>query len=165
MKKHLFTTILLVLIYIQVSGQQFKGQQRIYNDYGVSNYNTLYSRTMYEGEGQYITVYKVYSLSREHIVTIKATHQKDIKKVSVSVVDPNGGVFSHINTEETDYEEPSMGPFGIRGSHALLAGGKVPFQLALKFLSDKFENVKVVSVSAKRPGTNEFIYYIFNDEL
>lgn len=165
--KKIITLILLIAGISQsaFTQQKNKGYQVVIDEYGKNVYNITYTRTSYSSEGYYFTVYNVYNLKGRLIIEVKAKHQKNAKKVTVEVRDPNGGVFSRINTEEGDYEIPSLEPFGNTGNYRILGGNDFPPQLSLKFMSNKYENVKVISVNATRPSTQTFVFYVFANEL
>jgi hypothetical protein len=123
-----------------------------------------YSRTYSTSGDNFITKYKIYHpIKGTYILTITATHYKDDKKVEVVIEDANGGIFSEINKEETTYEAPSMAMFGFRGSVGELGGTKVPNQLAVKFTSSKFENVKVVSVLGSHEN-DDFEFFVLDQK-
>src|SRR4051812_27316243 len=63
----------------------------------------------------FTTIYKIYHPTKgNHVYTITATHYKESKKVKVELEAAGGGVFAHINSEETEYKTPSLDPFGFR---------------------------------------------------
>jgi hypothetical protein len=119
-----------------------------------------YSRVYSSADGEFITTYKIFHPANgRYVYTVIATHNKIEQTVKVLIKDTSGGIFSRVNDESTDYETPSLSPFGIRGDVALLAGDKVPNQLAVKFVNAKYENVKVLSVAGSRDN-NDFVFYI-----
>lgn len=121
-----------------------------------------YSRAYSSADGEFITTYSIFHpVNGKHVYTATATHNKIEKTVKVLIKDTSGGMFSRVNDESTDYEIPSLSPFGIRGDVALIAGDKVPNQLAVKFVNSKYENVKVSSVAGSRDN-NDFIFYILD---
>lgn len=129
------------------------------------NYPFQYSRSYSEDSDTFVTTYKIYHATKgHHAVTVIATHYKSEKRVKVDIEDAGGGIFAHINDEETNYEEPSLEPFGFRGAVGALGGNRVPNQLMVKFVSSKFENVKVVHVNSTEPGTNNFQFYVLDEK-
>ena len=123
-----------------------------------------YSRTFSTSGDNFVTKYKIYHpVKGTYILTITATHYKSDKKVEVVIEDTNGGIFSEINKEETTYETPSLATFGFRGSVGALGGKKVPNQLAVKFTSAKFENVKIASVLGSHEN-NDFEFFVLDEK-
>lgn len=123
-----------------------------------------YSRTFSTSGDTFITKYKIYHPTKgTYILTITATHYKNEKKVEVVIEDTNGGIFSEINKEETAYETPTLDVFGFRGSVGALGGEKVPNQLAVKFTSARFENVKVASVLGSHEN-NDFEFFVLDQQ-
>ena len=123
-----------------------------------------YSRTYSTSGDNFITKYKIYHPTKgTHILTIIATHFKSDQKVEVVTEDANGGIFAEMNKEQTTYETPSLAAFGFRGSVGALGGKKVPNQLAVKFTSAKFENVKVASVLGSQEN-NDFEFFILDEK-
>lgn len=128
-------------------------------------YPFKYTREYKEEGDTFITIYKIYHPTKgHHAFTVTATHYKSEKKVKVDVEDAGGGIFAHINDEETTYETPSMEPFGFRGTVGALGGNRVPNQLMVKFVSNKYENVKVVHINASEPGTSNFYFYVLDEK-
>ena len=123
-----------------------------------------YSRTFSTSGDNFITKYKIYHpIKGTYILTITARHFKNDKKVEIVIEDTKGGIFSEINKEETTYETPSMATFGFRGSVGALGGKKVPNQLAVKFTSAKFENVKIASVLGSHEN-NDFEFFVLDKQ-
>lgn len=161
--KTVLTLLLTVFLTSAYSQTKYTGYQYVLNsdDYISFKYTREYKT---DGEN-YLTIYKIYHPKKgHHAFTITATHYKADKKVKVDVEDAGGGIFAHINSEETTYETPSLEPFGFRGSVGALGGKRVPNQLMVKFVSNKFENVKVVHVNATEPGTNNFYFYVLDEK-
>jgi len=161
--KTVFTVLLTVFLTNAYSQTKYTGYQYVLNsdDYISFKYTREYKTV---GEN-YVTIYKIYHPTKgHHAFTITATHYKADKKVKVDVDDAGGGIFAHINSEETTYDSASLEPFGFRGSVGALGGNRVPNQLMVKFVSNKFENVKVVHVNATEPGTNNFYFYVLDEK-
>jgi hypothetical protein len=108
-----------------------------------------YTREYTEVADTFITTYKIYSPTYGHYLNITATHYKPEKKIVVSIDDITVSIGGHIHTEEITYDTPSMKMFGRRGSFQSMfdAQGRLPNDLALKFVSKKYENVKVVNIT------------------
>ena len=142
---------------------KYTGYQYVMND--DDYYSFKYTREYKEEGNVYTTIYKIYHPTKGyHTIKITATHYKFENKVKVDVKDAGGGIFAHINDEETTYETASMEPFGFRGTVGALGGNRVPNQLMVKFVSNKFENVKVVHVNGTEPGTDNFIFYVLDEK-
>lgn len=62
--------------------------------------------------------------------------------------------------EETTYENPTMKPFGFRGNLGIL-DKSAPSQLAVQFLSEKAEYVRVLSFLGSS-ADGEFQFFLFN---
>ena len=153
-------TLLLTNVYSQI---KFTGYQ--YNLNSDEYISFKYTRE-YKAVGEnYSTIYKIYHPTNgHHAFTITATHYKADKKVKVDVEEAGGGIFAHMNSEETTYNSPSLEPFGFRGSVGALGGKKVPNQLMVKIVNNKYGNVKVVHVNATEPGTDNFSFYILDEK-
>ncbi len=116
---------------------------------GVDEYKVLeYTREYKESGDTFITFYKIYSSRYGHYLNITATHYKSEKKIVVSIDDITVKVGGHISTQEITYEEPSLKMFGRQGSFKARfdAQNLLPNDLALKFVSKKFENIKVLQI-------------------
>lgn len=157
-------TITLVLFITNANSQtKYTGYEYDLNtdDY----YPFKYTREYKEDGDVYKTIYKIYHPTKgHHAFTVTATHFKSEKKVKVDVEDAGGGIFAHINDEETTYETPSMEAFGFRGTVGAMGGDRVPNQLMVKFVSNKYENVKVVHINASEPGTSNFFFYVLDEK-
>lgn len=161
--KLVLTFLLVVFMTNAYSQTKFTGYQYVLssNDFISFKYTREYKTV---GE-QYVTIYKIYHPTKGyHAFTVTATHIKSDKKVKVDVEDAGGGVFAHINSEETTYKTPSLEPFGFRGDVGALGGKRVPNQLMVKFASNKYDNVKVVHVNATEPGSNNFYFYVLDEK-
>lgn len=124
-----------------------------------------YTRDYSESGDEYVTTYKIYHPTKGyHAITVTATHKKAEKKVIVKVEYATGGIFSDICTEETTYEEPSIKPFGFRGAVGAIGGNRVPNQLKVKFVSTKYENVKVLHVNGTVTGRSDFTFYVLDEK-
>ena len=145
----ILTLMLLSSLFLAAAPTNSYGQTKYTGyeyDVNTDNYYPFkYTREYKEGGSVYLTIYKIYHPTKgHHVFTITATHNKSVKTVKVDVEIAGGGMLSHINDEETSYETLSMKPFGFRGTVGKLGGNRVPNQLMVKFVSNKYENVKVV---------------------
>ncbi|MCQ6957730.1 hypothetical protein [Mucilaginibacter aquariorum] len=115
----------------------------------------------------FITKYTVYNISGKPYVYINANHNKKNRHITVDVVDAHGGIFSHIHTEEYDYQEPTEKYFGISGSYRALGGDKYPYQLSLYFPDAKHERVNVVITNATdyKVSNSPYVAYTLKDEM
>lgn len=131
------------------------------NEYVPLKYTRAYS-----GSGnEFVTKYTIYHPKKGYAwMTVTATHNKTDKSVNVSIDDTNDGIFSHIHDEKTTYETPSLQPFGFRGSVGALGGKRTPNQLMVKFVSNKYENVKVVHVWGSDVSDFNNTYFFILDE-
>jgi hypothetical protein len=169
MKKTLFLTIYLFLAVTAFT--QVKKKQTLLTGYQYhfdqdKYYPFKYSRSFSNVNDSFITTYKIYDPSNgKYVYTIVATHDKENRKVTVEVRDATEDMFNHICTEEITYDSLSMQPFGYRGDIGALAGSSknVPNQLGLKFVSNKFENVEVISVNGTDIKSSDFIYYVLDE--
>lgn len=124
-----------------------------------------YTRTFSGASFEFITKYTIYHPTKGYAwMTVTATHNRTDRTVKVSIDDTNEGIFSHINDEETTYENPSLEPFGFRGDIGVLLGKRVPNQLMVKFASNKFENLKVVHVlGSEKSDVNNRMFFILDE--
>ncbi|MDG3582951.1 hypothetical protein [Galbibacter pacificus] len=131
-----------------------------YDDY----YEFKYTREYKEEGNIYTTIYKIFHpTKKQHIYTITAVHYKSEKRIKVNVDKAGGGIFAHINDEEITYDNPSLKPFGFRGSVGVLGGSRVPNQLKVKFISGKYENINVANVNSTSSGSNNFYFFVLDD--
>jgi len=161
--KGLMTITLVLFMTCAYSQTKYTGYEYDLNtdDY----YPFKYTREYKEEGDVFKTIYKIYHPTKgHHAFTVTATHYKSEKKVKVDVEDAGGGIFAHINDEETTYETPSMEAFGYRGTVGALGGNRVPNQLMVKFVSNKYQNVKVVHINASEPGTSNFYFYVLDEK-
>lgn len=161
--KGLMTITLVLFMTSAYSQTKYTGYEY---DLNTDDYYPFKYTREYKEEGDiFKTIYKIYHPTKgHHAFTVTATHYKSEKKVKVDVEDAGGGIFAHINDEETTYETPSMEAFGFRGSVGALGGNRVPNQLMVKFVSNKYENVKVVHINASEPGTSNFYFYVLDEK-
>lgn len=161
--KGLMTITLILFMTNAYSQTKYTGYEY---DLNTDDYYPFKYTREYKEEGDiFKTIYKIYHPTKgHHAFTVTATHYKSEKKVKVDVEDAGGGIFAHINDEETTYETPSMEAFGFRGSVGALGGNRIPNQLMVKFVSNKYENVKVVHINASEPGTSNFYFYVLDEK-
>lgn len=161
--KGTLTMLLAVIMTCAYSQTRYTGYQ-----YSVNNddyYSFKYTREYKEEGTVYTTIYKIFHPTKgHHAITITAEHNKSKKKVKVEVKDAGGGFFADINDEKTTYETASMEPFGFTGTISSLGGKRVPNQLMVKFVSNKFENVKVVHVYGSEPASSDYIFYVLDEK-
>ncbi len=158
-------TITLVLFMTNISYSQTKYTGYEYDLSTDDYYPFKYTREYNEDGNVYKTIYKIYHPTKgHHAFTVTATHYKSEKKVKVDVEQAGGGIFAHIRDEETTYDTPSMKAFGFRGTVGTLGGNRVPNQLMVKFVSSKFENVKVVHVGSSDPTSSNFYFYVLDEK-
>lgn len=159
---------LMMISLVLISGNTFSQTKFTGYEYVMSDddyYPFKYTREYKEDGDTYKTIYKIYHPTKgHHAITVTATHTKSDNKVVVDIEEAGGGLFAHMNKEETTYDTPSMEPFGFRGDIGLLGGTRVPNQLMVKFVSNKFENIKVVHVNATSSGTSNFIFYVLDEK-
>lgn len=132
------------------------------NEFSPIKYTREYKQ---EGTDKFITVYKISSSRNGYYLNITATHYKSEKKVVVEIYDvtvPNE--MGHISTQEVTYDEPSLKIFGRRGSlkASIDAQNVLPNEFAVKFVSGKYENVKVVHI-AKDTSMNATKWYVLDE--
>ena len=97
---------------------------------------------------------------------VTATHYKSEKKVVVSIDDVTvPSEYGHLSTQEITYEEPSLKMFGRQGDFKAMfdAQNVLPNEIAVKFVSGKFENVQVVHI-AKNPSQETSKWYILDEK-
>jgi len=121
------------------------------------NYNCTVS--IDSSENQYVTTYSIYENSKIRYKCV-ATHFKVEKKIVVEVTDQKYLLSDMSNMEEAKYDTPSLKAFGFRGSVGALTGKHVPNQLAVKFMSSKYQHVKLMSVLASY-SDGDFKFFVF----
>lgn len=167
--KKIGLTVAIALLSLTTFAQTKSGQT-LYTGYQYvvaddEYYDFKYSRKYSGSVDEFVTTYTIYHPTKGYAyITITAKHYRSMKKVVVSVDFANEGILSHINSEETTYETPSIDPFGFRGSFGVIGGKRVPNQLLVKFASNKFENVKVAHINATSPGTDDIIFYVLDEK-
>ena len=162
--KGLLALTLILFVSTAYSQTKYTGYAYVLNS---DDYVTIKYTREYSGSGdEFVTKYTIYHPTKGYAwITVTATHNRADKTVKISVDDTNEGIFSHINDEETTYETPSLEAFGFRGSVGALAGKRVPNQLMVKFVSNKFENVKVVHVlGSEKSDFNNTMYFVLDEK-
>lgn len=132
------------------------------NDLSPFKYTREYKN---EGDGVFVTLYKIYSPTNGYYLNIKATHYKSEKRIVVDIDDITVKQYGHISTQEYSYDEPSLKMFGRQGAFKAQfdAQNVLPNELALKFVSGKYENVKVVHI-VKDDQMNSTKWYILDEK-
>jgi hypothetical protein len=158
-------TIFLMFLLITVS--IFSNAQTRYRGYlytfqtGEKEWFEYTASTVYLN-GEYLTVYEIFKPgSRKNRYTITAAHFKDSKTVTVMIKDEEYLLSEMDGSEHVIYDEPSMKPFGIRGDLSLLAHS-APNQLAVQFISNRFEYVRVLSFLGSPSSSDAWQYFTFN---
>ena len=159
---------LLTLILVLTSTNAFLQIQ--YTGYFCTGVNQLspfkYTREYkQEGSDTFITLYKIYSATNGYYLNITATHYKSEKKIVVNIDDITIKIGGHISTQEITYNELSLTLFGRPGRFKEMydAQNVLPHELALKFVSNKFENVKIANVSRDVHGAN-LTWYVLDEK-
>ncbi len=121
-------------------------------------YTRFKMRRSYSEVGNiFITTYNIYHPRHGRPwVDVVATHYKDEKKIVVKVDLAGGGLLSYISKETVTYTAPKKEFFGIRGTVGVLGGKRIPWQCAVQFISDKFENVNVCHIMGGSGKDYEF---------
>lgn len=162
-------TILLIALILTFFQNEIFAQNFLYGyqyDMNTDNYTKFEYTRSFSGSGdEYTTTYNIYHPTKGyHAVTVTAIHKVSEKKIIVNVRFATGGLLSDICTEETTYDIPALEPFGFRGLIAEFGGSRVPNQLMVKFVSTKYENVKVMHVNGSIPSESEFIFYVLDEK-
>jgi hypothetical protein len=126
------------------------------DSYQQFNYSVSYSGT----DGLFATTYYIYNSKRRVKYKVVATHVKGEKRVTVSVTDEQSILGEMFNYEKTEYQTPTLKPFGFRGNVGGLGGKHVPNQLTVKFVSAKYEHVQVLSVLGSY-ANGDFKFFVF----
>lgn len=133
------------------------------NEFSPIKYTREYKQ---EGSDKFITIYKISSARNGYYLNISATHYKSEKKVVVEIYDVTvPKEYGHISTQEVEYEEPSLKMFGRQGSFKAMFDNQnvLPNEIAVKFVSGKYENVKIVHI-AKDTGMNSTKWYVLDEK-
>jgi len=135
--KAILVLTLLLFVMNAYSQTKYTGNAYVLNS---DDYVTIKYARGYKGSGdEFVTKYTIYHPTKGYAwITVTATHNRANKMVKISVDDTNEGIFSHINDKETTYQTPSLEAFGFRGTVGALAGKRVPNQLMVKFVSNKY---------------------------
>jgi len=125
-------------------------------------YPINYLRTYSHSDSLFTTTYSIYSPKGSVLLyTIIAMHRKSDKRIFVDVMNSNVSNYP-INSEETEYDIPSLNPFGNNTRIHGIGEDKVPTILKVMFTSEKFENVKVLNINATEKGTTDFIWFVLD---
>ena len=165
MKTILITAAILVIGFAAQAQSQTKYTGYQYSVNHDAYYEFKYTREYEEGRDTYTTVYKIYHPTKgRHIITITAVHNKPNKKIKVDIETPGGGILARIRSEEISYEVASIEPFGRRGTLGVLGGNRVPNHLMVRFVSHRYENIKVFHIYGTEPGSANPIFYVLNGD-
>jgi ribosomal protein S8 len=138
--KRILSYMVFMVVSIQINAQTYKTGYIYSNDgeYVSMHYTMRYQKT---SPTTYVTIYTI----AKPDITITVTHDILAKKVTASTKETHGGILGELNTEEIYYQSSIPKKlFGNEGDFRLLGGDRVPYQFAVKFLPDKFVNVKSV---------------------
>ena len=107
------------------------------------------------------TIYKLYKPGAvKNRYTITASHFKNYKKIIVEVNDEQYLLSVMNGREEVEYETEKLQPFGIRGNLEIF-DKSAPNQLAVQFVSGRFEYVRVISFLGSY-SDGIFQYFLFS---
>jgi hypothetical protein len=125
-----------------------------------------YSVTTSFSDGVYKTVYRLFKPgSQKNRYSITASNFKDSKKVVVVVNDKQYLLSVMNGKEETTYDTFSLKPFGFRGNLSIF-DKSAPSQLAVQFISNRFEYVKVLSfLGSYSDNIDQFFIFSQNDKI
>lgn len=130
-------------------------------------YTRSYSK---KGKYTYVTQYNIYDQKNRSIRNVVAVHNKKDHSIEVTVKDMERPGFPVINIERTKYSTAYMGRFGSYGKVGAIGQGKAgttsvaPGQLTLKFLSKRFDYVKVVHIAGSHEDTGTDLQVYILDE-
>ncbi len=145
------TLLLLSLISTNLLSQNSAMKYSGYLCRGINdNIPFRYTREYKKDGDNFVTIYKIYSLTAGYIQKITCTHYKSEKKVSISIDDITvSGGMGHLDTEEETYESLNLKPFGRRGAVQEMfdAQSRLPNDLEVKFVSIKYDYIKVMNVT------------------
>lgn len=163
--KKVFISILLVFSVLFVSAQGgFVGY--LYSLKTGTKEAFRYSVSTKFDSRAFQTIYKLSKPGTDKVrYTITASHFKPDKKVVVEVNDEQYLLSSINGNEEVKYEVEALQPFGIRGNVGVL-DKSAPNQLAVQFLSSRFEYVRVINfLGSYSNGIFQFFLLSKNDKI
>lgn len=144
MKTYLSIIFLLVVVVSSEAQKRYSG----HFVHALDWYQITFTREFQENENVFTTIYRISSRENGYYLDVKATHYKNEKKIVVDIDDVTvkGGV--HISTQELTYEVPSTEMFGLKGAFKAQfdAQNQLPNKILVQFVSNKFENVKVLEI-------------------
>lgn len=164
MKRFIKFNLVILLILFSINSNAQK-KHTGYFCTGANKFSEFkYTREYSEKQDTFITVYKIYNESYGHYLNITATHLKKEKKITVSIDDvtvPNGHIYTHLLL----YKEASMEIMGRMGEFKRTFDKQnlLPNEIAVYFVSPKFENIKVMH-AMKDLGINSTKWYILDEE-
>jgi len=118
-----------------------------------------YTISIDSSDGEYVTAYSIYQNGKVRYKCI-AKHYMNEQRVVVEVSDEKYFLSDMFNKEETTYGTATLKAFGFRGNVGALTNDDIPNQLALKFMSSKYQHVKVLSVLASY-SDGDFKFFVF----
>lgn len=128
-----------------------------------------YERLILPAEGDtYVTLYKVYDKKNKHFLNVQVTHKKNDNRVILFAVEQTDKIFKIDNVEHIDYESRDMNVFGHNNNFRLFLDKVFPYSHSVKFFSDKFEHLKIISCDVTNrslSGGSLASWIIFKNEL
>lgn len=129
------------------------------------SYMRSYSKV---GKHVFKTTYNIYNQQQKLITVVTALHNKKTHNIEVSVKDLEIKGFPIVNMERTGYDVPYMGRFGSIGKVGAVGKGRsrttAPGQLTVKFVSRRFDYLKVVHIAdAHEDSGKELQVYILDE--
>ena len=118
-----------------------------------------YTISIDSSDGEYVTAYSIYQNEKVRYKCI-AKHYKHEQRVVVEVSDEKYFLSNMNNKEQTTYDSATMKAFGFRGNVGALTGSHVPNQLTVKFMSSKYQHIKVLSMLASY-SDGDFKFFVF----
>lgn len=104
----------------------------------------------------FVTEYKIYTTdSFVHTHNILVANYKEKKFVMIVMEDIRRGYYDEVRRRSFSYivEKPSLNTFGIKPKGFLL-----PYQVGVKFISNKYEHLNLVSFLVYEYGDGEDVY-------
>ena len=157
MKSHFIFSCLLFISFISFGQTKYQGY--IYDlETQTRRYFTYSASTSFDNAA-YRTTYNIFDVNGKVRYVITADHYKSDQKVVVEVNDVRYLLSSMNAKQQATYEQPSTKPFGFRGDVGLF-DKSAPNQLAIQFLSSRFEYVRILNFLGSYED-GHFQYFIF----